>query len=70
MERYYNNAWSRIVQLLNSDYMQGMDEQKCLALQKKYGLNKVDVPSANRLYMKILSIFKVLKGYNKKCTNT
>ena len=58
MERYCNNAWSRIVQLLNSDYMQGMDEQKCLALQKKYGLNKVDVPSANRLYMKILSTFK------------
>lgn len=58
MERYCNNTWSRIVQLLNSDYMQGMDEQKCLALQKKYGLNKVDVPSTNKLYMKILSAFK------------
>ena len=58
MERYCNNTWTRIVQLLNSDYIQGMDEQKCLALQKKYGLNKVDVPSTNKLYMKILNAFK------------
>lgn len=59
MERYCNNTWARIVQLLNSDYIQGMDEQRCLALQKKYGLNKVYVPSTNKLYMKILSSLKV-----------
>ena len=58
MERYCNNTWTRIVQLLNSDYIHGMDEQRCLALQKKYGLNKVYVPSTNKLYMKILSSLK------------
>ena len=58
MERYCNNTWTRIVQLLNSDYIQGMDEQRCLALQKKYGLNKVYVPSSNKPYMKIFDSLK------------
>ena len=58
MERYCNNTWARIVQLLNSDNLQGLDEQRCLALQKKYGLNKVDVPSTNKLYMKIVCALK------------
>lgn len=58
LERYCNNTWARIVQLLNSDYIQGMDENRCLALQKKYGLNKVDVPSSNKLYMKIFRSIK------------
>lgn len=58
MERYCNNTWNRIVELLNSDYIQGLDEQRCLALQKKNGLNKVSVPSSSKLYMKILNVFK------------
>lgn len=58
MDRYCNNTWTRIVQLLNSDDIQGMDEQKCLALQKKYGLNKTDIPNTNKPYMKILDGFK------------
>lgn len=58
MERYCNNTWARIVQLLNSDNLQGLDEQRCLALQKKYGLNKVDVPSTNKFYMKIVCALK------------
>ena len=58
MEKYCNNTWTRIVQVLNSDHIQGMDEQRCLALQKKYGLNKIDIPSINKLHMKILSALK------------
>lgn len=58
LEKYCNNTWARIVQLLNSDYIQGMDENRCLALQKKYGLNRVDVPSSNKLYMKIFRSIK------------
>ena len=58
MEKYCNNTWARSVQLLNSDHIKGLDEQRCLALQKKYGLNKIDIPSINKLYMKILSALK------------
>lgn len=58
MERYCNNTWTRIVQLLNSDNIKGMDEQKCLALQKKYGLNKTEIPNTNKLYMKVLDALK------------
>ena len=58
LKRYCNNTWNRIVELLNSDNIQGMDEQKCLALQRKNGLNKIDVPSTNKLYMKIITALK------------
>lgn len=58
MERYCNSSWAEIVELLNSNIQQGISENDCEALRLKYGTNKIDLPSGNKLYKHILNALK------------
>lgn len=62
MEKYCNNSWSRIVELLGSDVEKGLKEEKIQLLKKKYGSNKIDLSSKKKMYE---HIFNVLQ---KRCT--
>ncbi|WP_026885481.1 cation-transporting P-type ATPase [Clostridium beijerinckii] len=58
MEKYCNNSWAQIVELLNSNVQNGINENDCEALRLKYGTNKIDLPSGNKVYKHILSALK------------
>ena len=58
MEKYCNNSWTQIVELLNSNSEQGIGEKYSEALRVKYGTNKIDLPSGNKLYKHILNALK------------
>ena len=46
------------VELLNSNLQQGISENDCEALREKYGTNKIDLPSKNKLYKHVLNAIK------------
>gem|GEM_PF-863209 len=58
MEKYCNNSWAQIVELLNSNSEQGIGEKYSEALRLKYGTNKIDLPSGNKLYKHIFNALK------------
>lgn len=58
MEKYCNNSWTEIVELLNSNAQHGISENDCDALRLRYGTNKIDLPSGNKLYKHVLSTLK------------
>lgn len=58
MEKYCINSWAQIVELLNSDVKSGISEKYCEAIRLKYGTNKIDLPSGNRLYKHIFNALK------------
>lgn len=58
MEKYCNNSWTQIVELLNSNVQQGISEKDCEAIRLRYGSNKIDLPSGNRVYKHVLSALK------------
>lgn len=58
MEKYCNNSWAQIVELLNSNVQSGLSENDCEALRLKYGTNKIDLPSGNKIYKHILNALK------------
>lgn len=58
MEKYCNNSWNQIVELLNSNVQHGISENDCEGLREKYGTNKIDLPSGNKLYKHILNAIK------------
>ncbi|CUU46067.1 cation-transporting P-type ATPase [Clostridium beijerinckii] len=58
MEKYCNNSWAQIVELLNSNVQNGLSENDCEALRLKYGTNKIDLPSGNKIYKHILNALK------------
>lgn len=58
MEKYCNDSWNQVVELLNSNVQQGISENDCEALREKYGTNKIDLPSKNKLYKHILNAIK------------
>lgn len=67
-KKYCNNSWAQIVELLNSNVQSGLSENDCEALRLKYGTNKIDLPSGNKIYKHILNAFKA-KIYNYKFDN-
>lgn len=62
LEKYCNNSWSRIVELLGSDVEKGIKEEKVQLLKRKYGNNKIDLSSKKKMYEHIFNVVK------KKCT--
>lgn len=58
MEKYCNNSWNQIVELLNSNVQNGISENDCEPLRAKYGTNKIDLPSGNKFYKHIINAFK------------
>ncbi|MDR3595022.1 cation-transporting P-type ATPase [Clostridium sp.] len=58
MEKYCSNSWNQIVELLNSNAQQGISENDCEQLRIKYGTNKIDLPSGNKLYKHVLNALK------------
>ncbi len=58
MEKYCNSSWAEIVELLNSNIQQGISENDCETLRLKYGTNKIDLPSGNKLYKHIFNALK------------
>lgn len=58
LEKYCINSWNQIVELLNSDAKQGISENDCGALRAKYGTNKIDLPSGNKIYRHIFNALK------------
>jgi Ca2+-transporting ATPase len=58
LEKYCNNSWAQIVELLNSNVQNGITENDCEVLRLKYGTNKIDLPSANKLYKHILNALR------------
>ena len=58
MEKYCINSWAQIVELLNSNIKNGISEKYCEAIRLKYGTNKIDLPSGNRLYKHVLNALK------------
>jgi magnesium-transporting ATPase (P-type) len=58
LEKYCNSSWAEIVELLNSNIQQGISENDCEALGLKFGTNKIDLPSRNKLYKHIFSALK------------
>jgi magnesium-transporting ATPase (P-type) len=58
LEKYCNNSWTQIVELLNSNSEQGIGDKYSQALRLKYGTNKIDLPSGNKLYKHILNALK------------
>lgn len=58
MEKYCNNSWTQIVELLNSNVQHGISEKDCEAIRLRYGSNKIDLPSGNRVYKHVLSALK------------
>ncbi|MVX63061.1 cation-transporting P-type ATPase [Clostridium chromiireducens] len=55
MEKYCNNSWTQIVELLNSNVQSGISQNDYETLTMKYGTNKIDLPSGNKLYKHILN---------------
>lgn len=58
MEKYCNNSWAQIVELLNSDIKNGISEKYYEALILKYGTNKIDLPSGNKIYKHVFNALK------------
>ena len=58
MEKFCNNSWAQIVELLNSNIQSGISENDYETLKIKYGTNKIDLPSGNKLYKHILNSLK------------
>ena len=58
MEKYCNNSWTQIVELLNSNVQHGISEKDCEAIRLRYGSNKIDLPSGNRVYKHVLNALK------------
>lgn len=58
LEKYCNNSWVEIVELLNSNIQQGISENDCEELRVKYGTNKIDLPSGNKFYKHVFNALK------------
>ncbi|EKQ50351.1 MULTISPECIES: cation-transporting P-type ATPase [unclassified Clostridium] len=58
MEKYCNNSWTQIVELLNSNIQNGISENDYEELSQKYGTNKIDLPTGNKLYKHIFGALK------------
>lgn len=62
LDKYCNNSWSQIVELLNSNAQNGLSEKDCEAIKERFGSNKLDLPNGNRL------IKHIFNGIKDKCT--
>jgi len=58
LEKYCINSWTQIVELLNSNIQSGISEMDCESIRLKYGTNKIDLPSGNRLYKHVLNALR------------
>lgn len=58
MEKYCNNSWNRIVELLGSDAEKGIKEEKSELLRRKYGINKIDLSNKKKNYEHIFNVIK------------
>src|SRR5471030_928520 len=58
LERYCNNSWAQIVELLNTNIQQGINERDSEIIRLKYGTNRIDLPSGNRLYKHVFNVLK------------
>ncbi|NFO13050.1 cation-transporting P-type ATPase [Clostridium botulinum] len=58
MDKYCNSTWLQVVEMLDSNIQKGLNSSECLARKEKYGSNKIELPSANRVSKNIISIFK------------
>ncbi|AQS08993.1 calcium-transporting ATPase 1 [Clostridium saccharobutylicum] len=58
MEKYCINSWTKIVEWFNSDIQLGISDKDCAAIRQKYGGNKMDLPSANKLYVHMFNALK------------
>lgn len=58
MEKYCNNSWIRIVELLSSDAEKGIKEDKVQLLKRKFGTNKIDLSSKKKKYEHVINVVK------------
>lgn len=58
MDKYCNNSWFQIVEMLNSNAQNGINENECDTIRERYGTNKIDLPRANRLSNHIFNAIK------------
>ncbi|HCW53899.1 MAG TPA: hypothetical protein DG753_09210 [Clostridium sp.] len=50
LEKYCNNSWSRIVELLESDIKNGIKDARVPILKRKYGSNKIEIHNNKKIY--------------------
>ena len=67
MEKYCNNSWIRIVEMLNSNAQIGISEKECESRREKYGTNKIDLPRGNRLSNHIFNGIKQISTLIYTC---
>lgn len=58
LDKYCNNSWTQIVEMLNSNAEIGISEKDCESIREKYGTNKIDLPRGNRLSNHIFNAIK------------
>lgn len=58
MDKYCNNSWAQIVELLNSNVEIGISEKYCELIREQYGTNKIDLPRGSRLSNHIFNAIK------------
>ncbi|MBW6408526.1 P-type ATPase [Clostridium weizhouense] len=58
MNKYCNNTWAQVVEMLDSNVQKGLSSFECEARKEKYGTNKIDLPSGNRISKNIINIIK------------
>ncbi|NFO72828.1 hypothetical protein FDC61_02405, partial [Clostridium botulinum] len=58
MDKYCNSTWLQVVEMLDSNIQKGLNSSECVVRKEKYGSNKIELPSSNRVSKNILSIFK------------
>ncbi|AOR22966.1 cation-transporting P-type ATPase [Clostridium taeniosporum] len=58
MDKYCNNTWIQVVEMLESNAQRGLSSSECEARKNKYGTNKIGLPNGNRLSKNILGVFK------------
>lgn len=58
MNKYCNNTWTQVVEILNSNAQTGLNSVDCEARKEKYGTNKIDLPSGNRISRNIINTVK------------
>lgn len=58
MDKYCNSTWLQVVEMLESNEKKGLSSNEYEVRKKKYGTNKIELPSGNRLSKNIFSVFK------------
>ncbi|MGL4108584.1 cation-transporting P-type ATPase [Clostridium sp. LP20] len=57
MEKYCNNSWKTIVEILASDIYKGLSESECDQRRKAYGDNKIYLPKGNSKVSTYIKLF-------------